>query len=629
MGDPLPFKVSELVDTGSEGFWKAYHGASIKQSRPSSLLGEEHITLGIAREFASFGKQLDQQIQRKKDTQKATEDGRSSSLNENHEQYEESTQGNCPNTGHGSGHWISCLSIQKGSKVEVMSDDDGLKGAWFSAMVHDIKGNKAYVCFDDVSNNLGQLMEWIDLESDEQKAPRIRAVRSATSLKHEGTRKRSREQRGSYIWNVGDHVDAWIHDRRLHSSLMLTALYLKCNGPRVVGSNCFEKNLGDETMLTVHIPVRSDKKVVHSTYLRPSLIWKDGQWVEWSHPDGKPLHLHEGDTPQEKRQRLGRLEAVSHLEVDSGEVGKLSKDICADVSNKPEDARSLVLTDMDKTFCIGKSSREESTTGTVRTRSGLQKEGSRVVFGVPRPGKKRKFIEVSKHYVAGKSEKISEVKEPIKFAKYLMPQASRQFKSTSRVDRKGKKGTEVILKDAVTVENSQSFRSRTQLEKDSSLIGTSVRELRHVHPQTNAHGVSGNGNGNGVEKRNTPKFGPCSDHAEQTNVPLSETESCVEAEPSVPISKKKYAPISGTNLVAKTKSTVDRPSKDEDKSSENPGKVACSVIKQPRRSNRRIQPTSRLLEGLESSLPVSKIPSISHERKPHRGGSSSRGNAHG
>ncbi|KAG0458981.1 hypothetical protein HPP92_022109 [Vanilla planifolia] len=434
---------------------------------------------------------------RGKDTQKATEDGRSSSLNENHEQYEESTQGNCPNTGHGSGHWISCLSIQKGSKVEVMSDDDGLKGAWFSAMVHDIKGNKAYVCFDDVSNNLGQLMEWIDLESDEQKAPRIRAVRSATSLKHEGTRKRSREQRGSYIWNVGDHVDAWIHDRWWEAIV-------------------FEKNLGDETMLTVHIPVRSDKKVVHSTYLRPSLIWKDGQWVEWSHPDGKPLHLHEGDTPQEKRQRLGRLEAVSHLK-------------------HPDNLRV-----------------HQELTG------------------------------------------------------------------------KEKRALKSYLKMLLLLRILRVFGVELNLRRTVPLIGTSVRELRHVHPQTNAHGVSGNGNGNGVEKRNTPKFGPCSDHAEQTNVPLSETESCVEAEPSVPISKKKYAPISGTNLVAKTKSTVDRPSKDEDKSSENPGKVACSVIKQPCRSNRRIQPTSRLLEGLESSLPVSKILSISYERKPHRGGSSSR-----
>lgn len=59
----------------------------------------------------------------------------------------------------------------------------------------------------------GQLKEWIVLQ-DGEKAPRIRAAHSTTLVKYEGTRKRRREHLGSYIWEVGDHVDAWIHDRQ-------------------------------------------------------------------------------------------------------------------------------------------------------------------------------------------------------------------------------------------------------------------------------------------------------------------------------------------------------------------------------------------------------------------------------
>jgi len=49
-------------------------------------------------------------------------------------------------------------------------------------------------------------------------------------------------------------------------------------------------------------------------------------------------------------------------------------------------------------------------------------------------------------------------------------------------------------------------------------------------------------------------------------------------------------------------------------------------VVEPRRSNRRIQPTSRLLEGLQSSLIISKIPSASHD-KSHR--SQNRGTSKG
>ncbi|GAB4858050.1 hypothetical protein Ancab_015952 [Ancistrocladus abbreviatus] len=58
----------------------------------------------------------------------------------------------------------------------------------------------------------------------------------------------------------------------------------------------------------------------------------------------------------------------------------------------------------------------------------------------------------------------------------------------------------------------------------------------------------------------------------------------------------------------------------------NPDKSMPEVV-EPRRSNRRIQPTHRLLEGLQSAMIISKMPSISHDKghKSHSRSSSSRG----
>lgn len=58
----------------------------------------------------------------------------------------------------------------------------------------------------------GHPREWIALENEKEKAPRIRP-HFATAMKYEGTRKRRREHFGSYIWAPGDHVDTWMHDR--------------------------------------------------------------------------------------------------------------------------------------------------------------------------------------------------------------------------------------------------------------------------------------------------------------------------------------------------------------------------------------------------------------------------------
>lgn len=59
----------------------------------------------------------------------------------------------------------------------------------------------------------GPLKEWVSLECEGDKPPRIRTARPLTSLQPEGTRKRRRAAMGDYAWSVGDRVDAWIQER--------------------------------------------------------------------------------------------------------------------------------------------------------------------------------------------------------------------------------------------------------------------------------------------------------------------------------------------------------------------------------------------------------------------------------
>ncbi|XP_020684523.1 uncharacterized protein LOC110101097 isoform X2 [Dendrobium catenatum] len=601
MGDPLPFSLSQLVDAGPEGFWRGHDGSSTKLSKSRCMHEGEHSGSSSAKEHGGSAKQLDGQFSKIKEAQKATDESGLSSLNEYHEQFERRVQGNFPTAGQERDPPV--LSIQKGSVVEVMSDEDGRRGAWFSAQVLDISDNKAFVSYNDVSTTEGQLKEWIVLEEGE-KAPRIRTAHSTTLVKYEGTRKRRREHLGSYIWEVGDHVDAWIHDRWWEGTIN-------------------EKTPGDETKLTVHFPARTDKETVHSWNLRPSRIWEDGQWMEWSHAKGKSNKPHEGDTPQEKRQRLGKREGKIHSEVEAAEMGNLSKNILIEESRKPDDSRSLVLSAKDRTFSIGKNSREEVISDALKPKqTSLQKEGSKVVFGVPRPGKKRKFMEVSKHYVANKSEKISEGSDSIKFAKYLMPQASRPTRNTLKVDNKGKKAVDIKPRGGFKAENSRSFQTRSLSEKDKALLSTSNEGTVQV-----LHNISSFGGSNNCsDKMNAYKVNFQSQD-EKNDVSTIASEDSVQPA-HVSLSKKKKTSVSEPDFAVKSKNSVDRTSTLEDKGSKNPGKPLHEVM-EPRRSNRRIQPTSRLLEGLQSSLVISKIPSISHERKSSRGGSSSRGNTHG
>ncbi|KAL1087724.1 hypothetical protein V6Z11_D08G202600 [Gossypium hirsutum] len=314
--------------------------------------------------------------------------------------------------------------------VVVLRDGDGLKVAWFPADILDLKDGKAYVCYNELRSEDGdKLKEWVELEGEGNRAPRIRTVRPVTAMPFEGTRKRRRAAMA-----------------------------------KLVGGVVTEKSQTDETSFMFTFLVSRGETSVVKAWLLRLLIWKNGSWVEGSSFQDNNGSSHEGDTPQEKRPRIG------------GPVE----------SWKPGDMRLLDLSDNEKIFNIGRSTRDENKPDSLKmVRTGLKKEGSRE--------KKRKFMEVSKHYVADQS----------------------------------------VLKSG----KPPSVSSRT-IHKDS-LSNTLVSE-----PGDSAAAVFG-----------------------------------------------KLAKI-----------------EEEKGSNDNSMKTVSEV--EPRRSNRRIQPTSRLLEGLQSSLIISKIPSV-------------------
>ncbi|KAG1362158.1 hypothetical protein COCNU_10G003770 [Cocos nucifera] len=575
MGDPLPFTISDLVEAGPEGYWKVQHATIEKRTKTNGLHQEENLGMHVPGDHDIPVKQSTKRSLGHREIQKITDEEGIASHSDQATQSEENNIGitsvTVPTDRLERDSVASNLkgnSIQKGTLVEVVADEDGLRGVWFSARVLDVKDGKAFVCYSDLvpHEGSGQLTEWIPLDSGKDKAPRIRVPHPLTAVKPEGTRKRRREAVGNYAWAVGDRVDAWIRDGWWEGIVT-------------------EKSPGDETKLTVRFPGGSleaggDSSSVRTWNVRPSLIWKDGQWILWSCVrERKTVEPYEGDAPYEKRQKLGKLEGKIDSGIDGRGVGSTSTDMSSADSRKPEDSTSLNLSAKDKIFSIGKNAREESNSDALKVkRTGLQKEGSRVVFGVPKPGKKRKFMEVSKHYTADKIEKTSEGNDSIKFAKYLMPQASRLWRSTSRVDTKGKRAGDSKHRGLKSVK-SRNIQARGLGTADTTAVESSVMPM-----------------------------------------------------PGVPSSKMKSSTaVEAEGVKEKVTHATDKSTGIEVKGSENPAKTVSDAI-EPRRSNRRIQPTSRLLEGLQSSLIISKIPSVSHDRgarAQHRGASSSRGNAHG
>ncbi|XP_058225361.1 uncharacterized protein LOC131334393 isoform X2 [Rhododendron vialii] len=492
--------------------------------------------------------------------------------------------------------------IKDGCLVEVRKDGDGFKTAWFSANVLSLKDRKAFVRYTELQSDegSGKLREWVALEGEANNAPRIRIAHHITALQFEGTRKRRRAAMGDYQWSVGDRVDVWMQDCWREGVLT-------------------EKNKKDESILTVHFPAEGETSVVKAWHLRPTLIWNDGEWIESRSKDKGPST--QGDTPQEKRLKLG-IPAIENREKD-----KMSNNIEFGESEKPEESRLLPLSANEKVFNVGKNIEDQNKPGALRTlRTGLQKEGSRVVFGVPKPGKKRKFMEVSKHYVAERSSKTNESNDSVKFAKYLMPQGS---------GPRGWKNTKIISKEK------QATESKTKVLKSGKSLSVFGRTL----PQK--------------DKVSAQNDGPAMDHMIKDSGITDENVSRKQRLVEFGAFSKPEGSAEGPALFSSLAPSSDAPSKKTSTSNTrsergnggklahssgklakgevdkldygNPGK-SISETAEPRRSNRRIQPTSRLLEGLQSSLVIPKFPAVSHDkshRNQSRGGTSSKGNNHG
>ncbi|GAV72838.1 Agenet domain-containing protein [Cephalotus follicularis] len=491
-------------------------------------------------------------------------------------------------------------NIKEGSLVEVFKDGGGFKAAWFTASVLSLKDGKAYVCYSELESDEGleKLKEWVTLEGEGDRPPIVRIARPITAMPFEGTRKRRRAARGDYTWSVGDRVDAWIRDSWWEGVIT-------------------EKSKKDETMLTVHFPAQGEKAVVKAWHLRPSLFWKDGEWIGWSISKGNDISSHEGDSPPEKRPRLV-----------SPAVEAKSQDKNTDVDfRKPDDLKLLDLSTNEKSFNVGKTTKENKPGAHRMIRTGLQREGSKVVFGVPKPGKKRKFMEVSKHY---QTRKINETNDSVKFTKYLMPQGSgsRGWKNAAHSEPKEKRV--VVNKTKVAKSGRpQSVSSRTIPCKEnfpSASVSAPGDDTVTDHMTNTKDSLSQVESTSGKHSMTEFQSFPSSGEAAEGQLIFSSMALTSDA-PSKRFSNSKSDRANKGKLapVGRKLARIE-----EEKFFNGNSAKSTSEVVEPRRSNRRIQPTSRLLEGLQSSLIVSKIPSLSHD-KGHRNQSRStfRGNNHG
>lgn len=474
-------------------------------------------------------------------------------------------------------------AIREGSLVEVFKPGNSLKSAWYSANVLSLEDGKAYICYNDLLSDegSGNLQEWVTLEAEGRNAPTIRAAQPSSASQFQQTRKRRRDALGDYAWSVEDRVDVWIDD---------------CWWEGVVT----EKNEKDETTLKVHIPAQGETSTVRAWNLRASRSWIDGKWIEYSTSRGQNTS-EQSDTPQEKRQKLG----ISALATKAKD--KESNNVDSAIA-KPEQSKFFTLSTSERTFDIGKTTNDDNKRATRRPlRTNQQKEGTGVVFGVPKPtGKKRKFMEVSKHFPANKSNKGSEVNDSVKFAKYLMPQgaATRGWKVPSRTDSKEKRivGSKPRIistrKANRTLPQRENFRSTVAQDAESSM-DHGIDAEDHVGHDENTSDKSIEHGSDACEEAAEAPLSSLLPHSQSTT------------------SKK----ISSTNLKTnrlyrgRLLPSGGKLSKIEEDTtySADTGKSTLDSS-EPRRSNRRIQPTHRLLEGLQSSMVIPKMPSVSHDK---------------
>lgn len=202
-------------------------------------------------------------------------------------------------------------------------------------------------------------------------------------------------------------------------------------------------------------------------------------------------------------------------------------------------------------------------------------------------------MDVSKHYVSDKTDKTSQGNDSLKFAKYLMPQVSRPWRNASKVDSKGKRGGDSNPVGVKAVKSRTSQTRRTTGKVNPSLATVSV-STGGEHGQGSSSNIRA---GFGKEENDVDK-----NSVEDVSFPSSlgtagslVGASSLQSLPTLPPSKKKSSSAAEADLGISGKATpaLEKSVKSENKPSETQGKSTLDTI-EPRRSNRRIQPTSRV-----------------------------------
>lgn len=465
----------------------------------------------------------------------------------------------------------------EGCPVEVFKEGGNFKAAWYAAKILSLKDGKACVCYTELhaDDGSGKLKEWVPLKGDGLNAPTIRIPHPTTSMCIDRTKKRRRAAVMDYTWCVGDRVDAWMQD---------------CWFEGIVK----EKNKNDETTLTLYIPALGGTSAVKTWHLRPTLTWKDGKWIEW--PTAIQQSPTQGDTPQEKRVKLG------HPAVEAAMEGEITKDTDLVKSKEREESKKLPLLANETEFSIGNNTGDIKLEAPRTARTGLQKEGSRVVIGVPKPGKKRKFMDVSKHLDSDRSSKNTKTSDSVKTARSLpRGPGGRSWNNNNDVNIKEKQAA---------ADKPKVYRSGKPQNVSGGVLPQKINSS--VSAKSTGKSVSRDENNSG--QQNLMEFGTVSDSQDTSEGPNS---SKVPRR-RVPSSKTKSVPLNKGNRAASGGEFGKKVEQD----------ISFPHVAEPRRSNRKIQPTSRLLEGLQSSLIGSKIPSIPHEknqRNLNKGDNSSHG----
>ncbi|XP_006662055.1 uncharacterized protein LOC102709312 isoform X2 [Oryza brachyantha] len=588
MGEPLPFTLSELLEAGPDGYWKSDQVRNKKAINNNNVVTEQldapTVVSKSGRKRGGKAK-YDHAIQNLEPSSSGKElqlDG----MHSGNKGEDVPTMAPFNGSRNDAAPNIIWNGIEKGSSVEVLADKGESGVAWFSAKVLDINNNSACISYDSRTEEAGLHKEWVPLKQEGEKAPHIRLAHPATVSRLKGTRKRRRDTSGTYSWAIGEHVDAWTGDSWREG---------------IISHN----RDGDETKFSVQFSGSGDSLVVDAWNLRPSLVWKDGQWIEWSRV--KTVDRIKGDSPHEKRQRT---KGSDHVPI-GGEAAGPSMDKSVNTVTKPEEPKPLALSDKDMVFNIGKSVVESKTDGVAFKRPGLRKEGSRVV-GVPKPGKKKKFMEVSKHYDADQVDKISEGIASTRPVKHLVPHVPRPREGTSKVDQKGKRIGDMRSRG---LKSTKSQDGATNIIPGKGSLSMPVPSTG-VFESSYAFAGSTTGSSNNlnltVEKNSAAHgIGLRSEDASVSELNIQAASTAATSKKNLTTTdraKRKHAP------------SMDNSNRITNKAPDIPGKSADST--EPRRSNRRIQPTSRLLEGLQSSLIVSKVPGEKGPRTNYRSASS-------